>query len=86
MPHGAPSLAPDSFQDRCLEQWVAAGFTPQEVVLRCRIALMASNGDSVLHIAQVLEVQHPTVRLWRDLKGVFVSGGESQRVHPLAGH
>lgn len=66
MPHAAPCLALEPSQVKRLEQWVAAGSTPQQVALRCRIALMVNRGESVLHIAQVLEVQRPTVRLWRD--------------------
>ena len=66
MPHSAPSLALEPSQVQRLEQWVAAGSTPQQVALRCRIALLASRGESVLHIAHLLRVQRPTVRLWRD--------------------
>lgn len=66
MPHAAPSLTLEPSQVQRLEQWVVAGSTPQQVALRCRIALMASHGESVVHIAQVLDVQRPTVRLWRD--------------------
>lgn len=66
MPHAAPILALEPSQVRRLEQWAAAGSTPQQVALRCRIALSASRGESVLRIAQDLDVQRPTVRLWRD--------------------
>ncbi|MFM8879463.1 MAG: IS630 family transposase [Verrucomicrobiota bacterium] len=66
MPHAAPILALEPSQVRRLEQWAAAGSTPQQVALRCRIVLSASRGESVLRIAQDLGVQRPTVRLWRD--------------------
>jgi transposase len=66
MPHAAPILVLEPSQVRRLEQWAAAGSTPQQVALRCRIVLSASRGESVLRIAQDLDVQRPTVRLWRD--------------------
>jgi len=66
MPHAASSLDIEPSQVQRLEQWVAAGSTPQQVALRCRIALMAGRGEPVLQIARVLGIQRPTVRLWRD--------------------
>lgn len=66
MSHAAPSLDLEPSQIQRLEQWAAAGSTPQQVALRCRIALLASRGEPVLQIARVLDVQRPTVRLWRD--------------------
>ncbi len=48
-----------------LQQWVRAGSTPQQVVLRSRIALLASEGQKDQHIAQSLEVLRRTVALWR---------------------
>ena len=61
-------LSPDleSSQVQRLEQWAAAGSTPQQVALRCRIVLLASRGEPVAQIARRLDVQRPTVRLWRD--------------------
>ena len=49
-----------------LEQWAVAGSTPQQVALRCRIALKAGRGDPVLQIARAIVVPHPTVLVWRD--------------------
>ena len=66
MPRAAPSLDLEASQVQRLEQWAAAGSTPQQVALRCRIALMASRGEPVLGIARVLDIQRPTVRLWRN--------------------
>jgi len=63
----SPSL-PDfeSSQIQRLEPWAAAGSTPQQVALRCRIVLLASRGETVVQIARILGVQRPAVRLWRD--------------------
>lgn len=48
-----------------LEQFVAAGTTPQSVVLRCRIILGAAEGISNNQLAQQLSVTRPTVIKWR---------------------
>src|SRR6516164_332129 len=48
-----------------LEQWIRAGSTPQQVVLRARIILCASQGRSDQQIARGLKVQRRTVALWR---------------------
>lgn len=48
-----------------LEQWVKAGSTPQKVVLRARICLMAHAGLANQRIAQELKTSRPTVILWR---------------------
>ena len=48
-----------------LEQWIRAGSTPQQVVLRARIILCASQGRSDQQIARELKVQRRTVALWR---------------------
>ena len=66
MPHAARSLELEASQVERLEQWAAAGSTPQQVALRCRIILLVSRGEPVLQIARLLDVQRPTVRLWRD--------------------
>lgn len=59
----------ESSQIQRLEQWAAAGSTPQQVALRCRIVLLASRGETVVQIARILGVQRPTVRLWGDRVG-----------------
>jgi transposase len=66
MPRRSLVLALEVSEVQRLEQWVVAGSTPQQVVLRCRIALMASQGVPVVQIAQALRVQRRTVMLWRD--------------------
>lgn len=48
-----------------LEQWVRAGSTPQQVVLRARIIVSAVRGRTDQHIARELKVQRRTAALWR---------------------
>lgn len=48
-----------------LEQWIRAGSTPQQVVLRARIILAAARGQTDRQIAQELKVQRRTTALWR---------------------
>ena len=48
-----------------LEQWLRAGSTPQQVVLRARIILRASQGQSDQQIARELKLQRRTAALWR---------------------
>lgn len=55
-----------SDEDRkTLEGWVAAHGTPQQVVLRCRIILYKSEGYTDQEIAQKLNINRHTCRLWR---------------------
>jgi transposase len=48
-----------------LEQWIRAGSTPQQVVLRARIILAAAQGNQDKQIAVQLQVHRFTVALWR---------------------
>jgi transposase len=48
-----------------LEQWIRAGSTPQQVVLRARIIVAASTGQSAQTSAAQLGVHRRTVALWR---------------------
>lgn len=48
-----------------LEQWIRAGSTPQQVVLRARIIVAAARGQTDLRITEDLRVQRRTVALWR---------------------
>lgn len=48
-----------------LEQWIRAGSTPQQVVLRARIILSAAQGGTDQQIARELKVQRRTAALWR---------------------
>ncbi len=51
-------------QRRILETWVRAKPTPQRVVLRSRICLLATEGKSHNAIAKQLNTSRPTVILW----------------------
>lgn len=59
-------------QRRTLETWVAARNTPQKVVFRSRIVLMAAEGKANRRIAQELGTSRPSVILWRQR---FLAGG-----------
>ena len=59
-------------QRRTLETWVRAQTTPQGVVLRSRIVLLAAEGTSNSDIARQVGVSRPTVLLWRKR---FLEGG-----------
>ena len=48
-----------------LEQWIRAGSTPQQVVLRARIIVSAAHGCTDQYIARALKVQRRTAALWR---------------------
>jgi len=55
-----------------LRSWLRAHNTPQSVVARCRIVMMAAEGMSNNQIAKQLGLSRPTVILWRER---FVSLG-----------
>jgi len=67
-----PPLAVSEEQLRTLRAWVAASTTPQRVVLRSRIVLLAQEGLANHAIARRLEISRPTVILWRKR---FAQGG-----------
>lgn len=48
-----------------LEQWIRAGSTPQQVVLRARVVVAAAAGESDKAIAVALEIRRETAALWR---------------------
>jgi transposase len=56
-------------QRRVLEGWVRAPSTPQGLVLKARIILMASEGIANHAIAKTLGTSRPTVQLWRQRFG-----------------
>lgn len=66
MPCKSPPLTLDASELRRLEQRSVAGSTPQQVVLRCRIVLLACQGEPALRIAGSLKIQRRTVLLWRN--------------------
>jgi len=53
-------------QKRTLETWVRTRATPQKIVLRSRICLLAHEGRPNQQIAQQLKTSRPTVLLWRE--------------------
>jgi transposase len=55
-----------------LEGWVDAHTSPQRIVMRARIVLLASQGMANRRIAREVGTSRPTVLLWRDR---FVAGG-----------
>jgi transposase len=64
-----------SEQDRAtLTAWVKARNSPQKIVLRARILLLAAEGKANQRIAQELGTSRPTVILWRER---FSTGGPS---------
>jgi transposase len=48
-----------------LQSWVSARNSPQKVVFRARIVLLAAEGRANRRIAQELETSRPSVLLWR---------------------
>ena len=65
MPRVARAVVLTETDRNRLEKWVGAQFTPQQVALRSRILLMASEGKQDLEIASELEVNRHTPALWR---------------------
>lgn len=59
-------------QERTLHRWLAARNTPQKVVFRARIVLLAAEGKANRRIAQELGASRPSVILWRQR---FEQGG-----------
>ena len=65
MPKAARAVVLSEVDREQLQKWIRAQFTPQQVVLRSRILLMASEGKQDLEIASELEVNRHTPSLWR---------------------
>jgi transposase len=61
----APALWVDANQEKRLKSLVASGKTPQKIVLRARIILLAGEGVPNHAIATRVETSRPTVLLWR---------------------
>lgn len=53
-------------QRKTLETWIRAGTTPQRMVLRSQICLLAADGRSNNAIAKELDTSRPTILLWRE--------------------
>lgn len=77
-------------QKKTLETWIRAGTSPQRIVLRSRICLLAANGNSNNAIAKKLDTSRPTVLLWRGrfrqqgLMGLSEDASHGQSVQRLA--
>ncbi len=78
-------------QRKTLERWIRAGTTPQRMVLRSQICLLAADGRSNNAIAKELGTSRPTVLLWRErfrkqgpwgLSEDAPHGPSTQRLHP----
>lgn len=72
MPKSIVPLSISTEQRRTLESWVRARNTPQSIVIRAKIALLAAEGVSNVRIAREVGVSRPTVILWRRR---FLQGG-----------
>jgi transposase len=77
----ADSLPLTDEQKDHLEKWVQAPSTPQKIVLRARICLLAHEGLANRRIAQQLKTSRPTVILWRNH---FLKGGVTGLEHEPA--
>ncbi len=62
----AAALQCDAGQKKRLEHLVRAGKTPQKVVQRAKIILLAASGMSNNRIAQAVKTTRPTVLVWRE--------------------
>ncbi len=67
---------------RILEGWVSARTSPQRIVLRARIVLLAAQGAANRRIAQAVQASRPTVLLWRRR---FALGGVAALLQEAAG-
>lgn len=65
-----------------LERWVRAATTPQRIVWRSRIVLLALDGLAPREIARILDLSPPTVRLWLRR---FAGGGAGSLLHDAPG-
>jgi len=65
MPKVARVVVLSEWDREQLQKWIRAQFTPQQVVLRSRILLMAAKGKQDLEIASELEINRHTPSLWR---------------------
>src|SRR5207302_10658236 len=65
VPRPTPALHLQDADGQQLRQWLAAFGTPQQVALRSQIVLAAAEEQSDNAIAQRLDVNRKTVRLWR---------------------
>jgi len=69
-------------QRETLQAWIGARNSPQKVVFRSRIVLLAASGVSNNRIARELETSRPTVILWRNR---FLQGGPAALINDAPG-
>jgi transposase len=69
-------------QKRTLQAWIAARNTPQKVVFRSQLVLLAAEGIANSRIAEQMETSRPTVLLWRER---FAAGGPDSLVDDAPG-
>jgi len=60
-----PALTLNPSQQQQIRQWLSAHGTPQQVALRCRIVMAATEGQSENAIARQMGTNRKTVTLWR---------------------
>jgi transposase len=65
MPKVAKPVVVSETETNQLHRWVRAQFTPQQVVLRARILLLAAQGREDLEIAHELNINRHTPARWR---------------------
>src|SRR3974377_1800452 len=65
MPKSAMALTLSAEDREQIGAWLRAPSTPQQVALRCRIALAAAQGQQDLEIAAQFKVNRHTPALWR---------------------
>lgn len=67
---------------RTLESWISARTSPQRIVMRARIVLLAAHGMANRRIAHEVHTSRPTVLLWRTR---FAAGGAAALLEEAAG-
>ena len=81
----AEALTMTKEQQITLEAWVRAPKTPQRIVLRSRICLLAAEGTSHNAIAKSLSTSRPTVVLWTNrFKEQGLSGISEDATHGIS--
>ncbi len=78
----AEKLVIDVEDRHLLETWTRAHNAPQSVVMRCRVVLLAADGQANNAIANSLGISRPTVLLWRQR---FAAGGPQALVDEAPG-
>src|SRR5215210_2297965 len=66
MPRSTTPFFVSEDDQKQLERWLAASNTPQQVAMRCRIIQASSQGKTEASIAEALNINRKTVRLWKE--------------------